>query len=446
VTIAESMCIGCYAPRSYAFNGQALAGVRPWGRNIYMAKKDENWPSSLHFQYPFTDTAIGGYKMVTVTWTGTIFIVTTHYCSVLTSIDGMTWSKISNVPYPNGWENDSAVHAVVWPGANTILHGNGTSDSILISADNVSWTSVSIGFPVKDIIWDGRQLVAVGGRCGIATSTDGAVWTRRQSPYIPISNLKSVTKLDSQFVAVGDSGKIYRSTNAGYATSWTLQSAGTTCNFKSIVPAGNQFALAGARGTVLTSYDGITWYERATGTQMDLNGIFWTGDCQITIGHGDTAFTSGDGGIWKKYFVAPDMLFNGIVYLPDQKIDYDYYKLNYSIAVGGGGIIIQGQIGGLPQDTTSKWVLRESGTRNSLTSISGNGKKLVAVGYNGTIVHTLYKGIFDQWMVQPVGVKINLRCVIWTGDRFVAAGDSGCVLVSSDGSAWTQYQTGTKLV
>lgn len=50
-----------------------------------------------------------------------------------------------------------------------------------------------------------------------------------------------------------------------------------------------------------------------------------------------------------------------------------------------------------------------------------------------------------SWIQIGSPVGIPLRSVAWTGSSFLAAGDSGTILSSSDGSAWVREESGTRL-
>lgn len=50
-----------------------------------------------------------------------------------------------------------------------------------------------------------------------------------------------------------------------------------------------------------------------------------------------------------------------------------------------------------------------------------------------------------SWIQIGSPVDIPLRSVAWTGSSFLAAGDSGTILSSSDGSVWVREESGTRL-
>src|SRR5579883_610487 len=53
----------------------------------------------------------------------------------------------------------------------------------------------------------------------------------------------------------------------------------------------------------------------------------------------------------------------------------------------------------------------------------------------------------DEWSRCNSGVQVNLRCVTYGNGNFIAAGDSGTILISVDGISWSNCisETGQSL-
>ena len=81
-----------------------------------------------------------------------------------------------------------------------------------------------------------------------------------------------------------------------------------------------------------------------------------------------------------------------------------------------------------------------SGTSNNLTGVAGSGSQFVAVGDSGTIL-TSSDG--HTWTIQTSGSSQNLADVVWSGSQFVAVGYTGTILTSPDGRTWTTQSSGT---
>ncbi len=100
-------------------------------------------------------------------------------------------------------------------------------------------------------------------------------------------------------------------------------------------------------------------------------------------------------------------------------------------------------------DPLDTWTARASGTTNSLTGIAANSTRAVVMGRRSRVLHST-NGI--TWTAtSSLGANVYLHDVVWTGARFVAAGEDydsgagaweGVVYTSSDGLTWTRkYET-----
>jgi hypothetical protein len=87
-----------------------------------------------------------------------------------------------------------------------------------------------------------------------------------------------------------------------------------------------------------------------------------------------------------------------------------------------------------------KWTARSSGTTVDLIDVEWGNNLFVAVGNNGTIVSSS-DGV--QWNTEISGTTHNLRKVLWAGNQFVAGGDSGTIITSPDGKIWTDHSIAT---
>jgi hypothetical protein len=87
------------------------------------------------------------------------------------------------------------------------------------------------------------------------------------------------------------------------------------------------------------------------------------------------------------------------------------------------------------QDAGITWTQRTAGTTNSLDDVAWSGTKFVAVGESGTIL-TSTDGI--TWSTQVSGTSNSLHGVVWSGTQFVAVGTNNTILTSPDGVTWTK--------
>ncbi|MBI1196142.1 MAG: hypothetical protein GC138_09895 [Gammaproteobacteria bacterium] len=148
---------------------------------------------------------------------------------------------------------------------------------------------------------------------------------------------------------------------------------------------GTQFVSVGSGGFLLASSDGLSWHALTSGTGSELNAI---------------AINSG--GRW--------------------------------LAAGNGGTIV----GGLDQRLGTSEVTPIS---TDLYGIATDGSVFVAVGGSATLIRRGTDGI---WLAQTAPANVSgrtLRSVAWHNGMWLAVGDQGTALTSSDGQTWTEQTT-----
>ena len=154
------------------------------------------------------------------------------------------------------------------------------------------------------------RYVAVGDGGAIFSSSDGLTWSKKDSKTT--RTLWSVIYENNLFVAVGDANIIRTSQNG---EEWAVRRyVGEGAYLLSTVYAGGQFVivggrnirnrngrLTGTRGVIVTSTNGITWNERSLpGTVPRLNSIAYAGGKFVAAGNGETIVTSTDGITWSR--------------------------------------------------------------------------------------------------------------------------------------------------
>ncbi len=216
-------------------------------------------------------TALGSSALRGVTY-GAMFVAVgdggQSYSGTLnSSINGITWTPLTNVP--------STLNAVNYDGAHAKYLSVGTNGTVM----------------------------------ALTPATSSTIWTA-QTPATP-NTLYALANNGTGFtVAVGAGGTIITS---GDGTSWTLQSSATALTTQPLYgvayglnssTAQNVFVAVGAAGTVLHSVDGVTW---AAGTVLpstpnDLRGVTYSASngAFLAVGANGTVLTSSDGANWTK--------------------------------------------------------------------------------------------------------------------------------------------------
>jgi len=224
---------------------------------------------------------------------------------------------------------------------------------------------------------------------------------------------------DGIFVAVGESGSLYTSSDGA---AWKERSSGTNQSLHDAVYGGGTFVAVGRSGMILTSPDGITWTLRSSGTGHDLNGVGYGHGIFVVVGDHGAILTSPDGAIW----AARD---SGT----HQWLQKVAYGSGTFVAAGGNGTLLTSPDG-------AAWTVRNSGSRGHLEGIAYGKRTFVAVG--DTIL-TSPDGI--GWTERTAGTSHRLFGVAYGSGVFAAVADNGAILTSSDGSEWTPRDSGTHL-
>lgn len=261
-----------------------------------------------------------------------------------------------------------------------VAFGNGVfvgtrSNGVSYSTDGITWNATNPGGFVGGKLAFGNGLfvnVANSGGSGIVfTSPDGFIWTSRTAASN--DTWSAITYGNGLFVAVASS----YSGGGGIMTSpdgitWTLRAGVGGGGFTGIAYGNGTYVATktGSPGTMVISYDGITWLDATTGisslTVFFANGIFTTGKHYSTDGFTWSAASSpnfpvkityGNG-----YFMAVTdteikYLYstNGINWTADTPPNLSNFKgvafgLNRFVSVGSGGtnrinyLLFEGQL------------------------------------------------------------------------------------------------------
>ncbi len=172
---------------------------------------------------------------------------------IMTSLDGITWTT------QNSGTNRNLYAATYGDGAWIAV---GQGGILLTSANAINWatvssntardlTGVSYGITIDPATSTSvGAFIAVGASGTQLTSTDhGATW-RASLINNGINDLKAII-YGRQFVAVGNGGSIYTSTDGA---SWTLQTSGTTSNLNAIGHGTAGLLTAGNSGVSLSAF------------------------------------------------------------------------------------------------------------------------------------------------------------------------------------------------
>lgn len=278
---------------------------------------------------------------------------------------------------------------------------------------------------------DFHDLVHSGSTYVVARS-DGAVERSGQGGVVYTTQatggataLRGVGTLAGFFVAVGDGGRIVRSSNGGL--SWSDENSRTPADLERITAHGSLYLVAvGAGGTTLrrvqTSAD---WDTTASPGSARLRDVASNGSILVAVGDGGTVLRSTDQGLsWQRQLLAGGPALRSVASRAGSTI---------FVAVGAGGRIVRSTNSGLD------WESVASPTASDLNDVVQDANRFVAVGTAGTILRSSStSGASGTWT--DVGARLpgDLLGVWYDGTRFHAVGTGGVIARSFDGTAWIE--------
>jgi hypothetical protein len=419
---------------------------------------------------PITVVAYGGGRFVAKSGNGETLGTNGQIVSggiLYSSSDGTNW--VRGQP-----QSDQFLAAAA--GINALTYGSGQFVAVgygnaFTSVDGVNWVQQDLPSDFSGLYgaaYANDRFVAVGGAGFITTSGDGVNWLRQSGSN---QSLGSIAYGNGQFVAVSSwpaNGSLIMTSPDG--ANWTYQTPTTNlfseAVYSSSLAFGNgQFVRVGDRGTILTSTNGISWYQGSSGTTNDLQAIAFAGDRFVAVGwEGSTLLTSTNGTDWDQLkppsgfygyngfsmaygngrFVMVGWEFaatstNGVDWV-QQPLPVDGYPAN-SIAFGNGQFVLVGgceicwpQVPDLTSLDGASWTVEQGteSTLNAVTSVAFGGGRFVAVGGwdlgpNTRIIMTSADGVHWDRLESS---SSSLWSVAYGNGHFVAVGNFETILES----------------
>ena len=308
--------------------------------------------------------------------TSGVFVAVGQYGSHFRSIDNGT-----------SWDNetcsflDNDFHGVTY--ANDTFIAAGENGRLVKSTNNASSWQVSNPFSsvqINGIAFGGSTLNVVGanGSSGYTyiSSNNGSSWSPGQLPstslqtlspngraYYYNKSLYGVAFGNSTFVAVGDVGKILRSTDNG--ANWSHVTTGYASNY------GNNYK---------ASLNGIN----------NLRGVSFGNNTFVAVGYSGKIITStDDGSSWDNETAVNSNNLYGVT-----------FGNSTFVAVGSNGTIVKSTNNG------ASWSSSSSGTSETLFGVTFGNNTFMAVGNSGTIVKSTDNGA--NWSSSSSGTTNNL--------------------------------------
>lgn len=393
---------------------------------------------------------------------------------VATSPDGITWTAHTGA-IGSGFPFIESI----WDGANYLSPGMLSSNiRTETSADGITWvagtalnmagTGVSVAYKSSGPVYVLSTYTTDVATGHIYSSSDGITWILRKS--LGLYEYASALACDgTTFVGGTNSGRIYTSTDGitwadVSATSYTtiygsyldevtvgasttyhtwflcdagalikdkaqLIGAGISTTWRDMVRCVDHLTVVGDDGKIATSVDGILWTEQTSTVATDLFSIDYdsTGDVLVAVGETGTVVTSADGG-----YTWIDQTEGGMT------------KNLYGIAWDGTLFIAVGEDGRIQTSETgasASWIdLTSEGPGTDLNAVYATASLALTVGAGGEIYSSIDPSW--EWTAETSGTSVALNAITKSGSRWLAAGNSGTVRGSTDGTTWTTVTSG----
>ncbi len=388
---------------------------------------------------PGNVTVAAGDESATVSWTPDSGVTYWVWCAQGTSITTDNAFSLPGLRIVTDATTPSVVAGLV-NGTNYACMVNGrynggpggpgsASVSIVPRLAGATWTvnTVTLGTGTIRGAASGSTFVAVGDAGAIFTSTDGKTWTT-VSP--PTANIFYAATYGGSYVAVGQGGVVFTSADAA---TWTVQTSGTTNDLLALATTGGGYYVAvGQAGTILYSSGGTTWTAPTTSPALATENL--TGVAYGTLSTGTTYFvavsdqgrilTSTDGGVTWTSQTQTSPLY-AVTYGVDTTVTPNVAKF---VAVGASGAVLTSTDG-------TTWTSQTALGTSNLRSVTF-GRQFIAVGDSGNIF-TSASAIDTSWAQQTSGVTTQNLLAI--AHNSIASAPFGYVAVGTSGTNLTSY-------
>lgn len=273
---------------SWRLSPTDLYAIGPFGSLVYSGDNGASW------DYVNSGTS---RDLNTIVFNGneSVGLIGGDGGTILRSTDGITWTKLSNIP------TGKNINEITFAGDNQTAWAVADDGTLLVSEDGgASWTirdnPLSGGPDLNAVAFiDELTGYAVGDDGAVLKTTDGgATWI--ELSFGTDENFTAIDVVEPDKVLItGDQGSIY--SNEGNTFIWNQTNPDPVFGLNDIVFLNENDAVAvGNNGTVLTSSDGgASWTEITTGVTEDLYSIEGTALDNLTITGTDGTVLTLDG-------------------------------------------------------------------------------------------------------------------------------------------------------
>jgi len=352
-----------------------------------------------------TNSALNGVGVV-----GGSFVIAGDTGVTLFSPEGTAWTRSSM----EGKFSSSLAIATAAERAVMV----GRAGEVYTSNHPGAWQRVTTGSGagLSSVIFASGRFVTVGLRTdpitnvvstAISHSADGVRWTRANSSTgLNAVNFFGVAHALNTYVAVGDGGRIFTSTNAA---DWTAQISGVTTSLTSVAGGPAGFVAAGTGGVILSSADGVAWSTRPSGTTNTFNSVGFGDGRFVAVGGSGTIQISTDGVTWTSVESGVTATLNVVRW---------FENVGYLIG-GNSGTMLKSTDG-------ANWQQVETNITTFISTLAQTPIGLLAgVGVSGGLLVSLDG---SSWTNATYPADRQMNSMVATSSTIVAVGTSGAMV------------------
>lgn len=268
----------------------------------------------------------------------------------------------------------------------------------------------------------GRHADSFALELQVSAGAAGLSWSSRVNGVK--SHLRSIASGAGRWVAVGDNGVIYTSTDT---ITWAPCANSSTLPLLSVAYGNGLWVAVGGTGgsaVILTSSDGMSWTLRAAPAAADLKGVAYGGGrwCAVGINSGaSVVFASDDGVAWGIATVTGTSQLNAVIH----HSDFGW------VAVGNQGTVRRSADG-------LTWSSGTYGATGNISSLAYDGTRIVAVA-GGAFRSSTDGGA--TWAGGALVSGESFNGLAYASDLWVAVGTQGAIFTSTDRLTWTERPT-----
>ena len=226
---------------------------------------------------------------------------------------------------------------------------------------------------------------------------------------------------------------------------WTSSTSNTDIEYKDIDYSDfGIFVAVGSTSGINTSVDGITWYDSGVSGFGDFNSVVGLATNVVVVGaSGTIAVSTNRGGTYNASTIYTRTLSGFLYTYSDDTISQDLNAViagtSKVVAVGAGGTIIFSEDG--PSGFGTSFIIANKYSTQNLRGVGFNGGTFIAVGDAGELLRSTDGEVWNG--ITTTSVSTRLNDIYHADNKWIAVGVAGTIIKSTDnGSTWSVVSAG----